>query len=281
MISTLDVKKKLYDGFFHVGDESSKEVILMSGSCRGIPHLNFIHQWNELHGRPFLIYYINPCDYHWDKNENEQDIQKALAEVAESPVLHDLLKRTKIFIHEHFERWGVFNTDENKDHNIYHLGLKPEKDICLPNWHCRFILFQDIVRIDEKAKATAKACGGELSSEVKEDFKRRGVEAMDSWMEMCALTSFPWFADYFKDHRITKRFFFNGSHISNHFTIPVFENWSKELLGLQVSDDFIKGLYAVDMYNNYGVMPLTKYDVEAYGFQWPEPIKELQIEWTP
>jgi hypothetical protein len=31
------------------------------------------------------------------------------------------------------------------------------------------------------------------------------------------------------------------------------------------------------MYASHGVVPLTRYDVEAHGWQWNEPLSELKL----
>jgi hypothetical protein len=277
MFNTLQIKQALFDGFFHCGDDASKDVVLMVGSCRGVPHLNFLHAWNEANGRPFSIYYIDPVDYHWDRDGNWVDVTAALERAAADPVLHALLRRTTIFIHEHFGRWGAFNTDRAAAVNIYQLGLAPQIDVCLPNWHDRFILFQSIVDFDADARARAIADGPELSEETRQIFGERGTAAMDAWCEMCALTSFPEFATYFALDARTKRLFWNHNHVTNHFTIPLFRGIAEKFLGIRPPESFYHALYQRDMFQTAESAPLTQYDIDAHGWAWPEEVKPLRL----
>ena len=47
MINTLNTKQGIFNGLFQCGNPDSKEVVFMMGSCRGVPHLNFL---NAAHG---------------------------------------------------------------------------------------------------------------------------------------------------------------------------------------------------------------------------------------
>lgn len=277
MITTHQTKQGLYNGYFNVGNPTSQEVVLMVGSCRGVPHLNFLDKYNNAHGRPFLIYYIDPFDYHWDAAGNRIDMNAAIDNASKSAPFLDLMKRTTIFIHEHFGRYGAFNTDRSAETNIYQFGLKPRLDISLPNFHDRFILFQSIVDMDAKARALAKADGDTLSESTFNDFRQRGLDAMEAWKKMCQLTSFPEFADYFENMGHLKRFFWNHNHVTNHFTIPLFQMMCEKFLGLQLPENFYQSLYAVDMYDSAEKSPLTDYDVRAHGWEWNEPIKPLKL----
>ena len=98
-----------------------------------------------------------------------------------------------------------------------------------------------------------------------------------TWRER-ALTSFPEFADYFEANMRRHRMFFSNNHVSHNFTIPLFMMLNDKYLGLPLTWEFYESLYKTpDLYASHGVVPLTKYDVEAHGWQWDEPLTELKL----
>jgi len=268
MINTLNVKRKRFDGLFQTGNPDSKEVVFMMGSCRGVPHLNFLNAANE--GR-FKIFYVDPHDFHWDKDDQLTDLHTAIDAVAKDERVLEALRSATVFIHEHYRNYGCFNTDRTVTGNIYDHGMAAPVDICLPNFHSKFILFQEIadhspmIRDDLRKGMTGTA-------------KLTGVGSLVSFKEMCGRTSFPEFADYFEANMRRVRMFFSNNHVSHHFTIPLFRMMNEKFLHLPVPKFFYDGLYLTpDMYANHGVVPLTKHDVEAHGWQWQEPLAELRL----
>ncbi len=268
MINTIDIKRKRFDGLFQCGNPDSKEVVFMMGSCRGVPHLNFL---NAAHNGRFKIYYVDPHDFHWDAQNNLIDLRPAIDRAAQDTRITDVFKSATIFIHEHYGNYGCFNTDRTAPGNIYDHGMAAPLDICLPNFHGKFILFQEIV--DQYPAMKGMEC-----QNVVEDIARIGRKALASFKEMCALTSFPEFADYFEANMRRHRMFFSNNHVSHNFTIPLFRLLNEKFLHLPLGPEFFYRLYATpDLYASHGVVPLTRYDVEAHGWAWDEPLAELKL----
>lgn len=268
MITTLDIKQQRFNGLFQTGNPDSKEVVFMMGSCRGVPHLNFL---NEAHGGRFKIYYVDPHDFHWDADENLTDIHAAIDRVAEDPRVVEAIRSATIFIHEHYANYGCFNTDHSAAGNIYERGMAAPVDICLPNFHGRFILFQEILDFD-KAQLVP------ITDDWPAIAKTVGATNIGAFKAMCAKTSFPEFADYFEENMRRVRMFFSNNHVSHHFTIPLFRMMNEKFLHLPVDQAFYDALYrSEDLYASHGVVPLTRHDVEAHGWQWDEPIHELKL----
>lgn len=268
MINTQNIKSKRFDGLFQCGNPESKEVVFMMGSCRGVPHLNFL---NAAHNGRFKIYYVDPHDFHWDAGNQIVDLHEAIDRAAQDSRITDAFKSATIFIHEHYGNYGCFNTDRSAAGNIYDHGMTAPVDICLPNFHGKFILFQEIL----------DNCG----IEVRENFpktapvvKSWGLSSIAAFKEMCAKTSFPEFADHFEENMRRVRMFFSNNHVSHNFTIPLFRLMNEKFLHLPLTQGFFDGLYRTpDMYASHGVVPLTNHDVAAHGWQWNEPIVELKL----
>jgi len=268
MITTVDTKRQRFNGLFQCGNPESKEVVFMMGSCRGVPHLNFL---NAAHNGRFKIYYVDPHDFHWDAADNLVDLHAAIDTVAKDERVLHAIKSATIFIHEYYGNYGCFNTDRSAAGNIYDHGMAAPVDVCLPNFHGKFILFQEIVDHDPEIGKLVREGGTQWATAI-------GNTAIHAFKEMCALTSFPEFADYFEANMRRWRMFFSNNHVSHHFTIPLFQMLNRDFLHLPLSDYFYAGLYrSPDMYSNHGVVPLTKYDVEAHGWGWDEPLHELKL----
>jgi hypothetical protein len=272
MITTHRIKKKRFDGLFQCGNPHSAEVVFMMGSCRGVPHLNFLNEANSLVGQRFKIYYVDPHDFHWDENENLVDIHTAIDRASRDTRIIDAFRSATIFIHEHYANYGCFNTDRSAPGNIYDHGMAAPLDICLPNFHNKYILFQEIFDQGGFDGAT------EVTYEMFEEFSAVGQASLHAFKEMCAKTSFPEFADYFEANMRRVRMFFSNNHVSHHFTIPLFRLMNEKFLHLPLTETFYQRLYQTpDMYSSQSVVPLTQQDVNAHGWQWDEPIRPLII----
>ena len=268
MINTIDIKRKRFDGLFQCGNPDSKEIVFMMGSCRGVPHLNFL---NAAHNGRFKIYYVDPHDFHWDAANNLIDLRPAIDHAAQDTRITDAFKSATIFIHEHYGNYGCFNTDRTAPGNIYDHGMAAPMDICLPNFHGKFILFQEIFDHNPVLKDNLGPTAIGKTTQI-------GADSIAAFKEMCALTSFPEFADYFEANMRRHRMFFSNNHVSHHFTIPLFRLLNEKFLGMSLDQAFYDRCYASpDLYASHGVVPLTKYDVEAHGWEWDEPLAELKL----
>lgn len=275
MINTIHTKKGLFEGVFHVGSDSPEQTVLMLGSCRGVPHLNFLKALNEANGTPWRIYYIDPFDLNWDMAGNRVDFEAAMARAAADERILAVIRSATIFVHEHYRNFGMFNTDRSAPGNIYDHGMSAEVDVSLPNFHDRFILFQNILDFTPALKQEARESG---MGSVSERLREMGLEAMAAFTEMCERTSFPEFAQYFEDTRLVKRLFWNHNHVSHGFTIPLFRMLNERFLHLPADPSFYESLWNTkDLYSNANVCPLTQWDVDAHGWAWPEPLQEIKL----
>ncbi len=126
MIGTLDTKQQqLEHGFYEFGTGNTKMLIL--GTCRAIPYLNYMHRWNE--GRnEFTVRFIDAFNWNWDRDENRVDCNAAIDAKEKSMSMRMMLEETDVFIHEHYQNYGMMNTTKAADKNIYQFGLNPDID---------------------------------------------------------------------------------------------------------------------------------------------------------
>lgn len=250
MIYTFDTKRaQLRDGFYQTG--SGSRCVLIVGSCRTMAFLNYLAAWNEVSGNSFTIRYINPFDWHWNAADEMVDLEKAIDALEINSGILGVIGDTEIFIHEHYGNYGMFNTSRDAAKNIYQFGMNANTDISIPNFHDHFILYNDFAAFGE----------------VPEDWKERGLEAVDKFCNLCAKTSFPEMAEYFRENWRDKRMFYTPNHTSKHFTFWLMERMNDKFLQLHTSNEFWQAIRDDDMFSAPCTQVHTK-DIETYKLTW-------------
>lgn len=269
MINTIQLKEQqLKNGFFQVGNGS--EVILIQGSCRAVPYVTYLRDWNEKNGNRFTICYIDPFSWNWNMNEERVDYEMELLKQESNTALLDMLKSVDIFIHEYYKNAGMFNVAKDGEKNIYQFGLNPKQDICIPSFNDVFVLTREIVSFDMEVRKMAIQdynVIGKLSEQTIKVIEEKSAYNLNKFYEICKLTDFPEFAEIFKTHYKKTRLFWTFNHISKTFNHLIFDLMNKKFLRLEN----VK-LSEVDLFaNNYTY--LSEYD---HGYSWNEEIKPLK-----
>lgn len=277
-VNTVNTKKEqLQSGYFKVGN--GETTILILGSCRSIPYMNYFTSLNYENGGWFNINFIDPFYHNWDESDQRVDYDKALLECEKNVSLLEMLKNVDIFIHEFYNNSGMFNCDKNANKNIYQFVLNPKVDVCIPNYNDRFILFGDIVTFDAEMRKKAMQdmnVISELSEQTQKEIFEISQQNLNKFYQICRLSDIPEMEQYFKDNFIKRRLFWTYNHVAKDFTYFIFVKLCKKFLGIDLSEQFLRQIYQMpDMFaNNYTY--LTYYDVKWYGFDWNEEIKQLR-----
>lgn len=269
MINTIQIKKGQFEnGSYKTG--SGSEVVLIIGSCRAVPYLTYLNDWNEANGNRFTIHFIDPFNWNWDMQENRTDYHAELIKQETNPALLETLSKTSIFIHEYYGNAEMFNCDKKAEKNIYQFGLNPCLNITLPNFNDVFILTREIVSFDLDIRKMAIQdynVNGKLSQQTIDAIDVVRQKNIQRFYDICSMTDFPEFAEIFSNHYKRKRFFWTFNHVSKTFNQLIFDLMNKKYLrleGLKMSE--------VDLFaNNY--THLSEYD---YGYEWHEEIKPLK-----
>lgn len=275
MISTVDTKRAK-DKVFTVGSDNPQETILIVGSCRANACLNYLHRYNETHGQPFRIHFLDPFDFHWNERDEVVDLEAAINAKESDSRLAEVLRNTTIFIHEWYKYYGMFCSDKAAPKNIYQFGLKPKIDICFPNFHDRFVLFQELVNVDPVIRDAIKADGGTPSLATLVAVRRIGLTALDKFYGICRMSSFPEMAEHFAANWTKKRFFWTGNHVSRWFTLYIFKRMNERFLRLDLDGEFWRGAETEDLFAK-PCTPVTHADVDAYGLEWGGPVEQLKL----
>jgi len=277
MFNTNDIKAR-QAVLFTVGSQTPQKRILIVAACRGIPYLNYLHRYNESAGRPFSITYINPNDYSFDIYGRPQDCLAKIETLETEAHLLRTISEADIFIHEHHENFGMFNTLKTAEKNIWQFGVRPDVvEICVPNFHNHFILSSDIL----------KYCA---TDEVRADFKARGrlmlvdehfLQATSEhhirrFIKNCDLSSFPGFGCWFRQNWRVVRPFWTFNHVSAAFTLELFRRMNDQFLNLELDEKFWNAARSEDLFT-YPRTPYTQLDESLLGVRWNFPIESPDI----
>jgi hypothetical protein len=278
MINTYDIKKQqLEQGAFKVG--SGSENILIMGSCRSVPYLNYLNEVNKVDNK-HTIYFIDPFNWNWDKKDNRVDYDEVLKTLETNKYLLDLFASTKIFIHEYYKNFGMFNTIEDGDKNIYEFGIKPEVDVCIPNFNDVFIMFNDLYTFDRV-----------INDRVRKEIMRHGKvtnqtilmsyetskDNIEKFYAVCRMSDVPEMEEYFKENFTKVRLFWTYNHISKDFAMFIFKKINEKFLKLNISETTWNKIESLeDMYANRYTF-LTEYDLKFYDYKLNEEIKTFTI----
>lgn len=239
MIGTIHTKRQqLERGYFRVGDGPEK--LLIIGSCRAVPYLNYLDIWNKRHGR-FTISFIDPCSWNWNLADDRVDYKAAINSKETDPAMLELLASTQIYVHEYYANYGMFNSSPSSPKNIFQFGLKPQLNICIPNFNDYFILGQP---------------------------KESGLAAIEKFYEVCRLSSFPEMEDHFRANWQSKRFFWSNNHVAKEFTLFIFKQMDERFLHLGFDEWFWQEIPKHDLYAAGPVINPTSEDIENHNLRW-------------
>lgn len=276
MITTCDIKAQLPVFTLGSTEPNPKEVILIVGSCRCVPYLNYIARFSEMNDHPFRIHFIEPWDNHWNAAGEMVDFEAALLALEQDERVLSVLKETTIYIHEHYECAGMFNSSRQSPKNIYQFGMAPRVECSIPNFHDHFVLCTEQAQFDQRTRENIRSNGGVPSRQTLSEMKDYGMLSLERFYGACAKSDFPEFAEYFKDNWRRMRLFWMGNHVSRFFTLEMFQMMNDKFLHFPLNEAFWGGASQEDLFENPHV-PMTQYDVSMYGLSWPEEVVPFKL----
>ncbi len=277
MISTYAIKKQqLEKGFFTIG--SGKEVMLIMGSCRVAPYVEYLYQWNLVNDNRYTIHSIDPFNHNWNENDERVDYMEALEKLETHGGLLGMLKSVDIFLHEHYKNAAMFNCDKTAEKNIYKYGIAPSIDVCIPSFNDHFIMFADILQFDHEMRKRATQdfnVIGRLSGSTFQQLEAMSLKNLDKFFERCLKSDLPELAAVIKNQYKTTRYWHTYNHVSRFFTLTVFSMINEKYLHLDIKDKFWQWIANDDMFGN-SYTPLTYDDVKCHEYNWREPVVSLK-----
>lgn len=274
MINTVSIKgQQLSKGYFEIG--SGAEKVLIMGSCRVAPYVEYLHQWNVTNGNRFTIYSLDVFNWNWNAQDQRTDFDGVLLKLETDEVILNMLESVDVFIHEWYSHGGMFNTSKTDNKNIYQFGMNPKMDICLCNLNDYFILFKDIMNFDIEIRRKAIQdinVIGKLSEQTQKEMFIISQRALNKFYEICLKSDIPQMKEYFENNFKQKRLFHNYNHVNKNFTMAMFNFLDGKFLKLNLPKDFYDD--KEDMFAS-NFTPLTQYDIDAYGYEWNEELKPI------
>jgi hypothetical protein len=265
MYSTVSIKNEWRTVFCCGNKDNPEDVILILGSCRVVPFLNYLDHANAVCGNRFKIYAIDPINYQVDSTGNHLDMAGLLKALETDEHFLSILRETTIFIHEHLQSFGILNTSKDAETNIYQFGMSPRIDVAIPNFHDCLLLFRDLKNLG--------VWTGSLTDEEQANIKATGDQHIDRFCGICEKSSFPEFAQFFRDNYLKTRLFHSFNHVSSAFTLEIFRLMNEKFLHLPLDGFFWNKIGQEDIYANVQT-PLCTYDVKWRPYEWPELVVE-------
>lgn len=251
LIDTPYLRSAYTKRIFAFGDSDAPTTVVLIGSCRIVPYLNYL----RAHETPMNLVCLNPVEM-WDGpgHEVSAGVNRTM----------DGYRFGKVdyLICEHVQYCGAINTVRTSEQNIYDtLGCNPEVEIRLPNW-------QDIHIFDKETAIYDPPGYGNLSHEDKVNHIRTETTKHKArYLSHCRKCSFPQLESWTEDNWLTTRLGWS----SNHPTLTVIHKLFGLIAGrmnLPLSDGFLKSpLYTLDRFASTGYA-LTPVDYEANNWKF-------------
>lgn len=274
MINTVNTKQgQLTDGYFKTG--SGDELLLVIGSCRSVPYLNYLEKYNNQNGNMFTIAFIDPFNFLYDKYDNRIDGEANIDSLETNESILYLLKSTSIIIHEYYSNYGMFSFDLNKDKNIYGFGLNPKIDVCIPNFNDNFILCRDIATFDTRIRKAIEQdinVIGKISANTLLEMKYLSRKGVNKFYSVCEKSDIPEMGEYFSKNFQKTRLWHTYNHVNKKFTMAIFNFLDEKFLHLSLSKDFYDD--QEDIFAN-SFTSLTQFDLDIWGYEWDEELKDI------
>lgn len=260
MYNTCSVKDQ-WQTVFCCGNPDAKEVVLILGSCRVVPYLNYFDQANAVCGNQFKIFCIDPINYVVDAAGNHLDTAGLLKALETDEHFLSILQSVTIFVHEGLESFGILNTLRDAETNIYQFRMAAEIDVMISNFHDVFILFNDFIAMDPHYQ------NRELTEDDQKEIVDAGNAHIDRFCGICQKSSFPEFAQWFRDNYLERRLFHSFNHVSAAFTLEIFRLMNEKFLKLELDANYWQQIGATDMYANVSTA-VTEFDLRWRKFSW-------------
>ena len=248
---TTNILRASYDERkFSFGNSQGKQTVVLIGSCRIVPFLNYLRVYNAMHGNLFELLCFNPVEM-WQGPGCE------VSDGANKVLSGYRFGKVDYLIGEHLERCGVLNTVRISPENVFDsLGCTPAVEMRLPNWNNMHTFDAETIMHDPKWYA-------KLGHAERVAYLRQETAIhKERFLSHCRESSIPQLEAWVSERWLTVRMGWSSSHPSHPLLWRMFECVA-EKMGLHFTPEFINHpLCANEVYQPTGI-PLTKVDYEA------------------
>jgi hypothetical protein len=253
--TTLDAKRAQETLLFTGGPDAALRVLIV-GSCRALPYLNYIAAYNRSSGRDvFYAGYVNAADLRTTVDDKPQDFDAAANRLLSNA--RGFLSGVDILLCEHIENYGALNTNERE------VGIRSKlhahtKVFTVPNWNAMGVLRNDVLSLH----------GEKLRWELSD--VEHGALAADSiakFYRHCAMSSFPEMMLAFDTAWRAERWFWTHNHVARPFTEFIFSQWLMKLGLDPMPKEALDHTRSFDLFATPHTA-VTEQDVEVLKILW-------------
>lgn len=246
VIDTPYLRSAYTKGIFQFGQDDAKLKMVLVGSCRILPFLNYL----RLFETPINLICLNPVEMWGGPGSEVKDgVNRIMA--------GQKLGKVGVLICEHLQDCGVINTVRSSAENLFDsLGCKPEMEIRLPNWN-------DMHIFDAETAIHDPVGHGNRTHEERVNFIRTQTAIHKArWLSHCRKSSFPELEQWTEDNWLTTRLGWTSNHPTITLIHEMFE-WIMNDMGVLIPEQVgHHPIYNNDLYASTGYK-LTSVDYEA------------------
>ena len=237
--------------------EAGAKTVVLIGSCRIVPFLNYLRLHNAMAapGDAMRLICLNPVEM-W------RGVGCEVADGANEKLVGFKFGNVDFLICEHVQYCGVLNTVRSSPQNIYdNLGCSPVVEMRLPNWN-------DMHIFDAETAMHDKVTYANLGRAERVDFIRAQTAIHKArFLSHCRGSTFPQLEAWTEEHWKTVRLGWTSSHPSHSLIWRMFERVA-EKMGLNLPLDFVNHpICKSDLYALTGIA-LTDIDREANDWKY-------------
>lgn len=239
---------------FSFGNPDAPQTVVLVGSCRIVPFLNFLRAYNALNRHPLELLCFNPVEM-WAGPGHD------VADCVNRTMDGYLFDRVDYLICEHLQNCGALNTVRDAEDNIYDtLGCHPVVHIRLPNWNNLHIYDRETEGFDREYAALGSGDRAMVLHERTEMHKER-------FLGYCRQSSFPHLEPWVGENWQSVRFGWTNNHPTLTLVTAMLEA-TAAAMGIPFTPPLsTHPLVATDVYASTGT-PLTPVDYAANDWKF-------------
>jgi hypothetical protein len=214
---TTNQTKAAQETMFFLGDSvRASNVVLVVGSCRAVPYLNYMQAYNRAAGKPvFAAAYVNPADLQTTATGYPQDAREAIMRLVSRDRVKDFCSEATAMLCEHVQNYGALNT--TPDGWLRQVALPIYSPVfTIPNWNAMAVLQHDILEL------FPLTFQGRL---LRHEHEKVSKNSIQKFFDHCVKSSFPEMAEVFEASWRKEKWFHTHNHVARPFTEFIFTQW--------------------------------------------------------
>jgi len=237
-------------------DRNSNNNILLIGSCRITPFVNYLANDNYFDSFNIMAIMVH--------NDEMITLSETLIE---NEVIKQEIYKTTILVHEFCKNFHYLNTSRNTEKNIYQIKDAFDIDISLPNYQCPCIYARNIIpnrATFDFRKYISKEISLEIFSKILKDLQTKEKKR---YCDIILKSDLPELHDFVLENIHNKRIAHTTNHPSNILFIKMYELILKKYFNREIPNTVFQINNEIEFLSSTGyATKLTFYDKECLDF---------------